>query len=66
MGRLERFSGRVGMSNKDLSCRTQFYEGLPTSVYEWAVTHESAYTADFGTVLARAREWLASRRAVAG
>ena len=66
MDRLERFSGRVGMSNKDLSCRTQFYEGLPTSVYEWAVTHESAYTADFGTVLARAREWLASRRAVAG
>ena len=60
MDRLERFGGRVGMSNQDLSFRAQFYEGLPTSVYEWAVTHESAYTADFGTVLARVREWLES------
>ena len=66
MDRLERFGGRVGTSNQDLSFKAQFYEGLPTSVYEWAVTHKSAYTADFGTVLARVREWLASRRAVAG
>ena len=66
MDRLERFGGRVGMSNQDLSFRAQFYEGLPTSVYEWAVTHESAYTAGFGTVLARVQERLASWRAVAG
>ena len=51
--RLERIGGRVGMSNDDLIFRAQFYKGLPASVYEWAVTHESAYTADFGMVLAR-------------
>ena len=44
MDRLERFGGRVRMSNQDFSFRAQFYEGLPASVYEWAVTHESAYT----------------------
>ena len=63
MHRLERFGGKVGMSNHDLSFRAQFYEGLPASVYEWAVTHERAYTADFGTVLARVQERLRSRRA---
>ena len=35
-------------------------------MYEWAVTHEGAYTADFGAALARVRERLASRRAVVG
>ena len=63
MDRLEWFGGRVGMSNQDWSFRAQFYEGLPASVYEWAVTHERAYTADFGTVLARVQERLRSRRA---
>jgi hypothetical protein len=66
LDRLERFGGRLGMSCNDLSFRAQFYEGLPASVYEWAITHESAYTADFGTVLARVRDRLVSRRAVAG
>ena len=47
------------MSNQDLSFRAQFYEGLPTSVCEWAATHRIAYTADFGTVLARVQERLA-------
>ena len=54
------------MSCNDLSFRAQFYEGLPASIYEWAVTHEGAYTSDFGSVLARVRERMVSRRAVAG
>jgi len=62
---LERFGGRVGMTCNDLSFRAQFYEGLPASVYEWAVTLESAYKADFGSVLARVRERVVSCRAVA-
>ena len=32
---LKQFGGRVGLSNHMLSFRAQFYEGLPTSVYEW-------------------------------
>jgi len=65
LDRLERFVGRVGMTCNDLNFRAQFYEGSPASAYEWAVTLESAYTADFGSVLARVRERLVSRRAVA-
>ena len=63
LDRLERFGGRVGLSAEDLAFRVKFYEGLPTSVYEWAVSHESAYTADFGTVLARVRDRLITRKA---
>ena len=66
MHRLERFGGKVGMSNHDLSFRAQFYEGLPTSVYQWAVTHEGAYTAVSGTVLACVQKRLVLQRAVAG
>ena len=40
MNRLERFGGRVAMSNYDLTFTAQFHEGLPTSAYEWAVTSE--------------------------
>ena len=32
--RLEWIGGRVGMSNHDLSFKAQFYNGLPTSVYD--------------------------------
>ena len=39
MNRLERFGGRVRMSNQDLSFRVQFYKRLPASVYEWAGIH---------------------------
>ena len=53
MESLEWFGGRVEMSNHDLSFIAQFYEGPPPSVYEWAVTHESAYTPNFVTMLAR-------------
>lgn len=66
LNRLERFGGRIGLAASDLGFRAKFYEGLPSSIYEWAVTHESAYTADFGTVLSRVRERLVSRRAVEG
>ena len=66
LDRLERFGGRIGLASADLAFRTKFYEGLPASVYEWAVSHESAYTADFGTVLSRVRERLVSRKAAAG
>jgi hypothetical protein len=64
--RLERLGVRLGLSLNDLSFRVKFYEGLPSSIYEWAVTHEHAYTADFGSVLSRVRDRLVSRRAVEG
>lgn len=66
LGRLERLSGRLGLTREDLIFRVKFYEGLPASVYEWAVTHEQAYTADFGSVLTRVRARIVSRRAVEG
>jgi len=53
LDRLEWFGRRVGMSCNDLSFRAQFYEGLPLVIHEWAVTRDHAYTADFGSVLAR-------------
>ena len=56
LARLERFGGRIGLALGDLAFRVKFYEGLPTSVYEWAVSQETAYTADFGAVLARVRD----------
>jgi len=62
---LERFDKRVEMSCNDLSFRAQFYEGLPPTIHGWAVTHDHAYTADFGSVLARVRDKLVSRRALA-
>ena len=66
LDQLQRFGRRVGLSTQDLAFRVKFYEGLPTSVYEWAVSHESAYTADFGAVLARVRDRLVMRRAASG
>jgi len=66
LDRLERYAGRLGLSTNDLSFRVKFFEGLPASVYEWAVTHEGAYSVDFGTLLSRVRGKLASKRAVGG
>ena len=66
LDRLERFGGRIGLTLGDLAFRVKFYEGLPTSVYEWAVSQESAYTADFGAVLARVRDRLVTKRAASG
>ena len=66
LGRLERLGGRLGLTRNDLAFRVKFYEGLPASVYEWAVTHEQAYSADFGSVLTRVRDRIVLRRAVKG
>ena len=66
LGRLERLGSRLGLTLNDLAFRVKFYEGLPASIYEWAVTHEQAYTADFGSVLTRVRDRMVSRRAVEG
>ena len=66
LGRLERLRDRVGLTRTDLTFRIKFFEGLPASIYEWAVTHEQACTAEFGSVLTRVRERLASRRKVEG
>ena len=66
LGRLERLGGRLGLTPTDLALRVKFFEGLPASIYERAVTHEQAYTAEFGSVLTRVRDGLASRRAVEG
>ena len=66
LDQLERFGGRIGLTPGDLAFRVKFYEGLPTSVYEWAVSQESAYTADFGAVLAHVRDRLVTKRAVSG
>ena len=66
LGRLERLGDRLGLTLNDLAFRVKFYEGLPASVYEWVVTHEQAYTADFGLVLTRVRGRMVSRRAVEG
>ena len=63
---LERIRGRLGFTSEDMTFRVKFYEGLPTSVYEWAVTHENAYNAEFRAVLARVRDRLATPRAAAG
>jgi len=62
---LERFGRKVGMSCNDLSFRAQFYEGLLPVIHECAVTHDYAYTADFESVLARVRDKVVSRIAVA-
>ena len=37
--RLERMAGRLGLTSEDIFFRVKFYEGLPISVYEWAVSH---------------------------
>ena len=66
LGRLEQLGGRLGLTLNDMAFRVKFYEGLPASIYEWAVTHEQAYTADFGSVLTRVRDRIVSRRAVEG
>ena len=66
LDRLERFGGRIGLTLGDLAFRVKFYKRLPTSVYEWAVSQESAYTADFGAVLARVRDRLVTERAASG
>ena len=66
LGRLERLGGRLGLTLNDMAFRVKFYEGLPASIYEWAVTHEQAYTADFGSVFTRVRDRIVSRRAVEG
>ena len=65
LDRLERLGGRLGISSKDMVFRTKFYEGLPSPVYEWAVGHESAYTAAFDTILSRVRDRMASRKVTA-
>ena len=58
--------GRIGLTPGDLAFRVKFYEGLPTSVYEWAASQGSAYTADFGAMLARVRNQLVMKRAASG
>ena len=54
------------MTLNNLAFRVKFYEGLPTSVYEWAVTHQQAYTADFGSALTQVRDHMVLERAVEG
>ena len=66
LDRLERFGGRIGLTSGDLAFRVKFYDGLPTSVYEWAASQENAYTADFEAVLARVRDRLVTKRAASG
>ena len=66
LGHLERLGGWVGLTLNDMAFRVTFYEGLPASIYEWEVTHEQAYMADFGSVLTRVRDRIVSRRAVEG
>ena len=63
---LERLGGRFGLSSSDLAFRVKFYEGLPTFVYDWAVSHEGAYTAEFNVVVSRVRERILARRSAAG
>ena len=53
LGRLEQLGDMVGLILNDIAFRVKCYEGLPASIYEWAVTHEQAYTADFGSVVTR-------------
>ena len=65
LDRLERLGGRMGISSKDMVFRIKFYEGLPSPVYEWAVGRENAYTDEFGTVLTRVRDRMASCRVAA-
>ena len=66
LGRLERLGGRLGLTLNDLAIRIKFYEGLPASVDERAVTHEQAYTADFGSVLTQVQDRMVLQRAVEG
>ena len=53
LGCLERLDGRLGLTLNVLAFRVKFFERLPASIYEVVVTHELAYTADFGSVLTR-------------
>ena len=66
LGRLELLGGRLGLTLNDMAFRVKFYEGLPASIYEWAVTHEQAYPADVGSLLTRVRDYIVSRRVVEG
>ena len=62
---LERLGTRVGMKPEDLPFRIKFYEGLPSSVYGWAVMRDGAYTDSFASVVVpRIRDRLAARRSV--
>ena len=66
LDRLERFGGKIELIPDDLAYGVKFYEVLPTSVYEWAVSQESVYTADFGTMLACVRDRLVTKKAASG
>ena len=63
---LERLGHRVGLSSEDLAFKVKFYEGLPESLYEWAVARDGAYTAEFDTVLGAVRARIGAKRAVNG
>ena len=43
LGCLERLGSRLDLILNDMASRVNFYEALPASVYEWAVTHEQAH-----------------------
>ena len=60
---LERLGLRLGIGVNSVAFRVQFYEGLPESEYNWAVSREDAYTAEFSAVLQAVR---ARRRDAAG
>lgn len=66
LDRLERLGGRLGLTSRDMAFRVKFYEGLPASVYDWAVASADAYTAVFETVVSRVRARLSARRDAAG
>ena len=59
---LEQLGGRLGLTLNNLAFWIKFYEGLPASIYEWVMTHEQAYTADFGSVVTLMRDYIASWR----
>ena len=44
---LDRLGSLIGLGHADLFFRIRFYEGLPASLHEWAVSREDAYTCAF-------------------
>ena len=61
---LQRLAARVGLEADTMVFKAQFYEGLSTRDFEWAVTRPDAFTASFTQILAEVRERVTAKRSV--
>ena len=49
-----------------MAFRVKFYEGWPAAEYEWVVSRDFAYTAEFSTVVAVVQARMSAKTAAVG